>query len=102
MVAWVLGILCSLSFGPLSEFRIFGQTVFNLFDKLSANFLMPLGGLLIVIFVGWVMKKADVVDELTNGGALSGNRRVSGIIYFLIRYVCPLAVAAVFLTALIF
>lgn len=102
VVAWVLGILCSLSFGPLSDLKIFGQTIFNFFDKLSANVLMPVGGLLLVIFVGWVMKKADVVDELTNGGALSGNRRVSGIIYFLIRYVCPLAVAAVFLTALIF
>lgn len=102
VVAWVLGILCSLSFGPLSDLKIFGQTIFNFFDKLSANVLMPVGGLLLVIFVGWVMKKEDVVDELTNGGALSGNRRVSGIIYFLIRYVCPLAVAAVFLTALIF
>lgn len=102
VVAWVLGILCSLSFGPLSEFRIFGQTVFNLFDKLSANFLMPLGGLLIVIFVGWVMKKSDVMDEFTNGGSLKANVRVSGFVYFLIRYICPLAVLAVFLTALIF
>ncbi len=102
VVAWVLGILCSLSFGPLSEFRIFGQTVFNLFDKLSANFLMPLGGLLIVIFVGWVMKKSDVIDEFTNGGSLKANVRVSGFVYFLIRYICPLAVLAVFLTALIF
>ena len=102
VVAWVLGILCSLSFGPLSEFRIFGQTVFNLFDKLSANFLMPLGGLLLVIFVGWVMKKSDVIDEFTNGGSLKANVRVSGFVYFLIRYICPLAVLAVFLTALIF
>ena len=102
VVAWVLGILCSLSFGPLSEFRIFGQTVFNLFDKLSANFLMPLGGLLIVIFVGWVMKKSDVMDEFTNGGTLKANVRISGFVYFLIRYICPLAVLAVFLTALIF
>ena len=102
VVAWVLGILCSLSFGPLSEFRIFGQTVFNLFDKLSANFLLPLGGLLLVIFVGWVMKKSDVIDEFTNGGSLKANVRVSGFVYFLIRYICPLAVLAVFLTALIF
>lgn len=102
VVAWLLGILCSLSFGPLAGFRIFGQTVFNLFDKLSANVLMPAGGLLLVIFVGWVMKKSDVVDELTNGGTLKTNVRMSGFIYFLIRYVCPLAVLAVFASALIF
>ena len=101
VVAWLLGILCSLSFGPLADFRIFGQTVFNLFDKLSANVLMPAGGLLLVIFVGWVMKKSDVVDELTNGGTLKTNVRMSGFIYFLIRYVCPLAVLAVFASALI-
>lgn len=102
IVAWVLGILCSLSFGPLSGFHIFGQTIFNLFDKLSANFLMPVGGLLLVIFVGWVMKKEDVMDEFTNGGTLRGNRRISGFVYFLIRYVCPVAVLAVFASALIF
>lgn len=100
MVAWILGILCSLSFGPLSDIRIFGQTIFNFFDKLSANVLMPVGGLLIVIFVGWVMKRSDVLDELTNGGALK-NRGVSSFVWFLIRYVCPLAVIAVFLTAII-
>ena len=65
LVAWIMGILCSLSFGPLSDIRIFGQTIFNFFDKLSANVLMPVGGLLIVIFVGWVMKRGDVLDELT-------------------------------------
>ena len=101
LVAWILGILCSLSFGPLSDIRIFGQTIFNFFDKLSANVLMPVGGLLIVIFVGWVMKRSDVLDELTNGGTLK-NRGVSSFVWFLIRYVCPLAVIAVFLTAVIF
>lgn len=100
LVAWILGILCSLSFGPLSDIRIFGQTIFNFFDKLSANVLMPVGGLLIVIFVGWVMKRSDVLDELTNGGTLK-NRGVSSFVWFLIRYVCPLAVIAVFLTAII-
>lgn len=101
LVAWILGILCSLSFGPLSDIRIFGQTIFNFFDKLSANVLMPVGGLLIVIFVGWAMKKNDVLDELTNGGTLK-NRGISSFVLFLVRYVCPLAVIAVFLTAVIF
>lgn len=102
IIAWVCGVLCSLSFGPLSDFHIFGQTIFNLFDKVSANFLMPVGGLLLVIFVGWVMKKEDVLDEFTNGGTLKGNVRISGLVYFLIRYVCPVAVLAIFISALIF
>ena len=101
-IAWVLGCLCSLSFGPLADLKIFGQTIFNLFDKVSANILMPVGGLRLVIFVGWVMKRTDVIDEMTNGGRLKGNLWISGFVYFLIRYICPIAVAAVFLTALIF
>lgn len=102
IVAWVLGALCSLSFGPLSGFKIFGQTIFNLFDKLSANILMPVGGLLLVIFAGWVMKKDDVIGEFTNGGTLKWNRKISGFVYFMIRYICPLIVIAVFASSLIF
>ena len=85
-VTWIVGILCSLSFGRLSGISIFGNSIFNFLDKFSANFLMPLGALLIVLFVGWKMKKPDVIDEFTNGGTLKGNLRISGFIYFLIRY----------------
>lgn len=97
-VTWILGIFASLSFGPLSDFHIAGNTVFNFLDRLSANFLMPLGALLIVVFVGWKMGREDVRDEFTNGGALRGNGRVFGLVYFLIRYVAPLAIIVIFLT----
>lgn len=97
-VTWILGIFASLSFGPLSDFHIAGSTVFNFLDRLSANFLMPLGALLIVVFVGWKMGREDVRDEFTNGGTLRGNGRVFGLVYFLIRYVAPLAIIVIFLT----
>lgn len=102
VIAWVLGILCSLSFGPLSEFHIFGNTIFNFFDKLSANFLMTLGGLMMVLFVGWKLTKNDVYDELTNGGTLSANKRIFNAVYFMIKYVCPIVVLMVFLSNFIF
>ena len=93
--------MCSLSFGPLSDLKFFGNTLFNFFDKFSANWLMPLGALLIVVFVGWRMKKADVRDEFTNGGTLRGNSRIFGLAYFLIRYIAPLAIIVIFLTNLL-
>ncbi|MGN1210692.1 MAG: sodium-dependent transporter, partial [Candidatus Cryptobacteroides sp.] len=65
-VAWPIGIICSLSFGPLSDFTIFGDIFFNFLDKLSANILMTLGSLLVVLFVGWKLKRSDVYDEFTN------------------------------------
>lgn len=96
---WLVGILCSLSFGPLSDFHIFGDTVFNFLDSFSANFLMTAGALLIVLFVGWKMKKADVEDEFTNGGALPVNRRLFVLLYFAIRYLAPVAIVIILCTA---
>ena len=86
----------------LSEFHIFSNTIFNFFDKLSANFLMTLGGLMMVLFVGWKLTKNDVYDELTNGGTLSANKRIFNAVYFMIKYVCPIVVLMVFLSNFIF
>ena len=100
-VCWVVGAVCSLSFGPLSDIKIDGGNIFDFFDNLSSNILMTLGSLLTVLFVGWRLKKTDVYDEFTNGGTLSRNARIFGVLWFLIRYVCPLAIAAIFISGLI-
>jgi len=96
VTCWILGALCSLSFGPLSEFKIFGRTIFDFFDNLSSNILMTLGSLLTVVFVGWRLKKSDIYEEFTNGGTLRTNVRIFGILWFLIRYVAPIAIMVVF------
>ena len=100
-VCWVVGAICSLSFGPLSYIKIDGGNIFDFFDNLSSNILMTLGSLLTVLFVGWRLKKNDVYDEFTNGGTLSRNARIFGVLWFLIRYVCPLAIAAIFISGLL-
>ena len=51
------------------------------------------------MFVGWKMSKADVRDELTNGG--KQNRRLFDVTYFLIRYFAPIDILGVFLTNLL-
>ncbi len=101
VICLVVGALCSLSFGPLSDFKIAGRTIFDFFDNLSSNVLMTLGSLLTVLFVGWRLKKTDVYDEFTNGGTLSTNARIFGVLWFLIRFVCPLAIIAIFISGLI-
>jgi NSS family neurotransmitter:Na+ symporter len=100
-IIWILGILCSLSFGPLADFKILGLTFFDLFDKLSANFLMPLGGLLAAVFVGWRLKKTDVYAELTNNGEKLGAVKLFGVCYFLIRYIAPITIIAIFISNLV-
>ncbi len=91
----ILGIFATLSFGKLSSVLIFNKTIFELLDFVSSNILLPLGGLFIVLFVGWVMKKDEVLDELSN-------KRKYGVPYlgtylFLVRFVVPIAIAFIFL-----
>ena len=100
-ICWVVGALCSLSFGPLSHIQIAGGNIFDFLDSMSSNILMTIGSLLTVIFVGWRLKRTDVYDEFTNGGTLSRNAKLFGVLWFLIRYVCPLAIAAIFISGLV-
>ena len=100
-LCWIVGALCSLSFGPLSNLRICGSTIFDFFDSLSSNVLMTLGSLFTVLFVGWRLKKTDIYDEFTNGGSISTNVKIFGVLWFLIRYICPVAIAVIFVLGLI-
>lgn len=97
-IAWTLGILSSLSFGVLSDVKIFGRCIFDFCDHLTSNYLMMFGGLLTVLFAGWVMKRADVWDEFTNSGTLSFNRKAFPIIYFLMKYLAPIGIVIIFVT----
>lgn len=101
LVTLAMGALCSLSFGPLSSVHVFGDSIFNFFDKLTSNWLMTFGALLFSVFVGWKMSRADVRDELTNGGTLRVNAKLFPLVYFLIRYVAPVAIFLIFLSGLL-
>ena len=101
VVCWVVGALCSLSFGPLSHISINGGNLFDFFDDLSSNVLMTLGSLMTVLFVGWRLKKTDIYDEFTNGGTLSTNARLFGILWVLIRYIAPVAIMFIFIYGLV-
>ncbi|MBO4624276.1 MAG: sodium-dependent transporter [Bacteroidales bacterium] len=97
-LCWAVGILCSLSFGSLSGVKILGLTFFDFLDTLCSDWLLPLGGLIFTLFVGWKMSRADVRDEFTNGG--TKNVRLFGAVYFLMRFLAPVGIVAIFLTNL--
>lgn len=97
-VCMVLGVCCSLSFGPWEGVKIFGMGFFDLFDFLTAKFFMPLGGIGLCLFVGWYMDKNVVRDELSNWGRLA--TPCYGLLMFLIRVVAPMCIAIVFLNEL--
>ena len=101
LICWVLGIFCALSFGPLAEVKLAGGSIFDFFDNLSSNILMTLGSLLTVLFVGWRLKKTDIYDEFTNGGTLPTNVKIFGVLWFLIRFVAPVAIIVIFISGLL-
>ncbi len=93
---WLVGVLCSLSFGSLSGIKLLGLSFFDFLDTLCSDWLLPLGGLAFTLFVGWWMSKADVRDELTNGGTV--NVKLFRGVYFLMRYLAPVGIILVFLS----
>src|SRR6056297_2789119 len=93
-IIWALGFLTIFSFNELEHIKLFGRTLFENLDHLSSNILLPLGGLFITVFAGWVMCKTSTADELDMGtGGLYHAWR------FLARWVAPTAVLLVFLHA---
>ena len=101
MIVLVLGVFCSLSQGLLSDVKIFGNNIFDLFDKTTANILMPVGALLIVLFAGWRMKRSDFIDEVTSGGMHKLNPAYMAIMIYSIKYVAPLVIGIIMLRSFI-
>lgn len=102
---FVLTALCGLSlgaWGPLSNFVVFGEKagLFATFDHLVSNWLLPIGGLVITLGVGWAMTREASHSELVDGTQPRWFRY--GLWRFFIRYVSPLAVGAILLAVIFF
>jgi NSS family neurotransmitter:Na+ symporter len=95
VLIWLLGISCLLSLNLWSDITLFGKGFFDLFDYLTSNVLLPVGGVLIAVFAGWVLSRESSRDELAGSETL--NYRVWR---FLIRYISPIGVCIVFLNAI--
>ena len=98
LVCGSAGTLCSLSFGPLSGIKVADMGIFDIFDWTCSNILLLIMAFLSVVFVGFVMKKEDVRDEFTNGGIKRRNAPVFNLLYFLIKWIAPIAVLLIFFT----
>ncbi len=97
LVIFLLGIPCALSFGCMGGFKVFGKTFFDCLDYLASNILLPMGGLLICVFVGWFWGIRYALEE-AHSGAEGVKEIVWGKIWgFLVRFLTPVAVLLVFL-----
>ena len=95
-----LGVACSLSMGVWNGFQIGGMCLFDLFDFISAKIILPLGGIIICLFVGWKLDRQLVYNEVTNNGSL--RVRLFRFYLFLVRWIAPLAIAVIFINELFY
>lgn len=93
--AIVIGAFCSLSLGGAEYLSAGGKNLFELFDFVTGQIFLPIGGFLTCLFLGWFVPTKLVKDEFTNWGTLSGS--FFGIFLFLVRFVCPVAILCIFL-----
>lgn len=91
--------VCSLSLGAMPWLKIAGMPVFDFLDTFTTNILLPASAFCICIYVGWVLKKKFIKQELTNYGSFRSP--LAPIVSFLIRWVCPILIAAIFVSYLI-
>lgn len=96
-IALLLSTLCALSFWGLSEVKIFGMTFFDLFDYVSSNIFMPIGGIASSLFVGWVMDRKAVAIQLSNGHERTATAAMMRALVFFLRWICPVAIFIIFL-----
>ena len=94
---WFLGIVTVLSFNAWAfDFRFAGDTktagVFDMLDILTSSIMLPLGGLFIAVFAGWIMTRHNVREELELTDGL-----LFKLWYVLVRFVAPIGILVVFL-----
>jgi len=94
IIAGVLCLLCSWSVGAI-DIKVLGLSLMDFCDQLTANVMLPLGGMLACLFVGWYIPRQLVFDEFTNYG--QHNQMFYRVFLFAVRYVCPVCIILVFL-----
>lgn len=95
ITVFLIGIPSALSFGVLSDVKIFNLSVFDFADYLTSNIALPVGALFISLFIGYQMKRIEVQKEFETGA--DPGRSLFKLWYFLIRYIVPIMIILVFL-----
>ncbi|MDM5361028.1 sodium-dependent transporter [Peribacillus sp. ACCC06369] len=98
ILVFLIGIPSALSFGVLSDVKIFNLSIFDFADYLTSNIALPVGALFISLFIGYQMKRIEVQREFESGA--DSSRSLFKLWYFLIRYIVPIMIILVFLKSI--
>ncbi len=90
-----LGALCSLSLGNWDFVSVAGKPLFDFLDFFTGQIMLPVGGFLTCLFIGWYLPKKLVSDEFTNDGSLSS--KFFNAYIFCVKFICPICILLIFL-----
>ncbi len=93
VIAFLLGIPVSFSFGIWGDVRILGQDIFSLYDNFICIFAYPLIALCTAIMVGWIWGKDKAIGAISNGGKLQ--RTINKVWFYDVKFVCPILLAVI-------
>ena len=94
----LFGIICSLSMGVFKDYTFFGMNFFDIMDWISANLLLPFGGLFISLFIGWKFGREKVKAEIGKGGHMPAV--ILSFFMFVVKILAPIAIAIVALNGI--
>ncbi|HHY91185.1 MAG TPA: sodium-dependent transporter [Clostridiales bacterium] len=96
VVIYLVGVPASLSMGIWSDITLLpGLGFFDTYDFIASNVLLPLGGMLLCVFVGWVWGTKNALYEITSGGRHAFG--LAPIWIFLVRFISPIAILIIFI-----
>ena len=95
LFTFALAVLAALSFNVLDDIKLWGKNIFDMMDYAASNIFMLLGGLFTAVYVGWILDRKVIHDQMTNGGRLKG--AMEPFLIFCLRYVAPVSIIFIFL-----
>ena len=95
LITFALATVAALSFNVLDDIKLWGKNIFDMMDYAASNIFMLIGGIFTSLYVGWVMDRKIIHEQLTNGGRLKA--RSEPYMLFCMRYVAPVCILFIFL-----
>ncbi len=95
----LMGSLAALSNSSLADVKLFGMTFFDLYDSVSSNLLLPVGGLLLAIYTAWIWGWSKLKAETSNDSAIA-NVSLMRIVFSILKFATPILVTIILLTGL--
>ena len=95
LFTFALAVIAALSFNVLDDIKLWGKSIFDMMDYAASNIFMLLGGLFTAVYVGWILDRKVVHEQMTNGGRLKGS--MEPFLIFCLRYIAPLSIIFIFL-----